>query len=113
RVFVLLHLYISSFLLYIMAMPRTLLAKKLNTMFSGLAFDILTPPDEKMGDYSVNIPFLLAKHEKTDPFKKAEQLAEELKADGELCLVFSKIEAAKPGYVNFTIHEDHLRNSIK
>lgn len=66
-----------------------------------------------MGDYSTNIPFLVARKEKTDPFKKAEEIAEELRNDAELAHVFSKIEPARPGYVNLTINTSYLQNSIK
>lgn len=94
-------------------MVSNLLRQKLAKRFSKLSFDILTPPDDKMGDYSTNLAFALAKKEGKDPIKVGEELAAELSRDKELSDIFEKIEAVKPGFVNFYFKDDFLRKQLK
>jgi len=60
-------------------------------------FDIQHPPDEKMGDYSVNAPFLLAGKLKKNPAEIAKIMLDEL--DSELIESASQIK----GFINFRL----------
>jgi len=93
-------------------MVKNLLRQKLEAKFSGLDFDILVPPDDKMGDYSTNIAFVLAKKESRDPIKAGEALASELSKDKDLAGVFEKIEAVRPGFVNFFLKKEFIRKQL-
>lgn len=79
---------------------------------SGAEFDILTPPDSSLGDYSINAAFVIAKFEKRNPKEVGEELAEKLMADEQLSEMFEKIEFVAPGYVNFHLKKYFLYNQL-
>ncbi|OGN02334.1 MAG: arginine--tRNA ligase [Candidatus Yanofskybacteria bacterium RIFCSPHIGHO2_01_FULL_42_12] len=104
-------------------MVKSLLRQKLQDKFSGVSFDVLVPPDDKMGDYSTNIAFVLAtrpSHKATegkekkgeDPMKVGEELASELSRDKDLAGVFQKVEAVRPGFVNFFLKKEFLQKQL-
>src|SRR3989344_3708253 len=99
-------------------MIKDLLRQKLEAKFPGVGFDILVPPNYKMGDYSTNVAFVLAtrpSHKATEgkekeglpaqagrgPMEVGEELASELSKDKGLAGIFEKIEVIKPGFINF------------
>ncbi|MBN1694922.1 arginine--tRNA ligase [candidate division WOR-3 bacterium] len=63
-------------------------------------FDIQHPPDEKMGDYSVNAPFLLANKLKKSPNDIAKTILDEI--DSEIIESASQIK----GFINFRIKKE-------
>jgi arginyl-tRNA synthetase len=63
-------------------------------------FDIQHPPDEKMGDYSVNAPFLLANKLKKSPKDIAKTILDEI--DSEIIESVSQIK----GFINFRIKKE-------
>jgi len=63
-------------------------------------FDIQHPPDEKMGDYSVNAPFLLANKLKKNPKDIAKTILDEI--DSEIIESASQIK----GFINFRIKKE-------
>jgi arginyl-tRNA synthetase len=65
-----------------------------------VAFDIQHPPDEKMGDYSVNAPFLLANKLKKSPKDIAKTILDEI--DSEIIESASQIK----GFINFRIKKE-------
>ena len=73
-------------------MVKNLLKKIISNEYNT-DFDILTPPDPKMGDYSVNLAFILAKKEKKNPKELSEELAAKFSKSNELSRYFGKIEA--------------------
>ena len=93
-------------------MVKRLLQQKLEDKFPGLNFDVLIPPDEKMGDYSANIAFALAKKEDKNPLKAGEEMAAALSKDKDLAGIFEKIEAVKPGFVNFFLKKEFLQSKL-
>ncbi|HOO55639.1 MAG TPA: arginine--tRNA ligase [bacterium] len=66
-----------------------------------------TPKNKAYGHYSCNIPFMLAKLLKKSPFEIATDFARKLD-DGS----FEKIEAVKPGFINFSLKNETLQNVI-
>jgi len=110
-------------------MVKDILKQKLQIRFPGVGFDILVPPNDKMGDYSTNVAFVLAtrpSHKATEgkekeglpaqagkgPMEVGEELASELSKDKDLAGIFEKIEAVKPGFVNFFLKDDFLRKKL-
>ncbi|OGN03181.1 MAG: arginine--tRNA ligase [Candidatus Yanofskybacteria bacterium RIFCSPHIGHO2_01_FULL_43_42] len=94
-------------------MVKRLLKQKLEKYFPGVDFDILVPPDDKMGDYSTNVAFVLAKKEGKDPMKVGEELAVDLRKDRDLIGIFEKIEVVKPGFVNFFLGKEFLQKQLE
>lgn len=74
------------------------------------------PENTDFGDYSTNVAMVLAKELKTNPMELAKKLKNEL-AGNELSFknetltypIFEKIEAEKPGFVNFHLSEEFLK----
>ena len=94
-------------------MVKDLLERKIADNLPGLSFDVLIPPDGKMGDYSTNAAFALAKKEGKDSISAGDELVNALKKDKELADIFEKIEVAKPGYVNFFLSEKFLKKQLE
>lgn len=121
-------------------MIKKWLKNKISEHYPDLEFDVLTPPDDKMGDYSTNIAFALARANRrnmegaeesldrsdqystgqtgktTKTIKNAEELARELATelskDKELSGIFGKIEAVKPGFVNLFLKKEFLQRQL-
>jgi arginyl-tRNA synthetase len=68
-----------------------------NLFDEEIGFDIQHPPDEKMGDYSVNAPFLLAGKLKKNPAEIAKKMLDEV--DSEIIESASQIK----GFINFRL----------
>ncbi len=93
-------------------MIKSWLKEKISSKFPDIEFDILTPPDDKMGDYSVNLAFILAKREKTSPMNAGKNLIGEFSGDKEFGKKFSKIELVPSGFINFYLSKDFLKTSL-
>src|SRR3989344_5125979 len=95
-------------------MVRSMLKQKIENKFPGTDFDILVPPNPKMGDYSTNLAFAIAeaRNKTENPEEIAEKLVAELKQDRDLADIFEKIEAVKPGFINFYFSDDFLRSKL-
>lgn len=65
---------------------------------------------EKFGHYSSNIALILGKEKGKEPMKLAEEFAEAL--IGKHSDFFEKIEAAKPGFLNFWLRREHFVSLI-
>ena len=89
------------------------LTSKIKEYYPDSEFDILIPPDSKMGDYSVNLAFVLAKKNGTSPIEEGQKIVEKFKADREFSDRFGEINFINPGFVNLKLAEDFLRDSIK
>ena len=102
-------------------MVKGLLKQKIEFRFPGAGFDVLIPPSfakasegkPDLGDYSTNMAFVLAKKDGKDPMEVGEKLATELSKDKDLAGVFEKIEAVKPGFVNFFLKREFLWEKLK
>lgn len=76
-----------------------------------LEFKIEIPPRKELGDYASNIAILYARKLSRNPLDLAEQIATKVKElDKEE--VLKKIEVAKPGFINFTLTDSFLQNSL-
>src|SRR3989344_103654 len=94
-------------------MIKRWLKDKIQEYYPDTEFDVLVPPDDKMGDYSINLAFVLAKKNGTNPIEEGEKLVERFKADREFSDRFGSIEFVGPGFVNLKLASDFLKDSIK
>jgi len=100
-------------------MLKKWLEQQISGKFPKVEFDILIPPDGKLGDYSTNIAFVLAKKwdsrrlKKKDPSKIGDDLVREFSEDKEFKKIFKKIEFVKPGFINFYFSDGFLKNTLK
>jgi len=60
------------------------------------------------GDYATNIALILAKKEKKNPMETAEEIKTKIKSE-----LFGKIEVAKPGFINFFLKPEFLRDNLR
>ncbi len=93
-------------------MVKDLLKSIISKEYPGVGFDILIPPDEKLGDYSTNLAFVLAKKENKNPADIGGELAAKFLGNKQLKEIFAKIEFVGPGFVNFTLSDYFLRESL-
>src|SRR3989338_7016477 len=84
------------------------LGNKIKEFYPDVDFDVLMPPDERLGDYSVNLPFVLAKKNKKNPLDMGKEIIKKLTQDKEFQQYFSKIEFAGSGFINFYLADEFL-----
>lgn len=71
---------------------------------------LLEHPNEiEYGDYSTNVAMVLAKKEKKNPKKLAEEIVKNIADDSDI----EKVEIAGPGFINFHLSRDFFTNSLK
>src|SRR3989344_9226357 len=92
-------------------MVKSWLRKEISGKFPDIEFDILTPPDDKMGDYSINLAFVLAKKNKEDLRVVAKQIIGDLMKDDKFKRIVS-ITGEKNGFINFYINEGYLKKLL-
>ncbi len=90
---------------------KSWLKNKIQELYPDVDFDVLVPPDEKLGDYSVNLAFVLAKKDKKNPSQVGAELIEQFSENKEFKKYFNKIELAG-GFVNFFLDQEFLRGQI-
>ena len=71
-------------------------------------FSIEVPSEKSHGDYSVNVALILAKKSVKNPVELAKLIKDKVKSD-----LFSKIEIAGPGFINFFIKDEYMRNQLE
>ncbi|MBI5400114.1 arginine--tRNA ligase [Candidatus Saganbacteria bacterium] len=76
-----------------------------------LDFVVNIPPQPHLGDYATNVSLIAAKRLGRNPWQIAEQLAASLK-NLDKNNIFTRIEAAKPGFVNFFLTDTYLQGII-
>ncbi|MEK7464580.1 MAG: arginine--tRNA ligase, partial [Patescibacteria group bacterium] len=77
-----------------------------------LEINVNVPEEDRLGHYSTNVAFKLAKERKKNPFAVAHNIAEELHkiiSEG----IFHHIEVAEPGFINFWISEKALQSELQ
>ncbi|OGN01918.1 MAG: arginine--tRNA ligase [Candidatus Yanofskybacteria bacterium RIFCSPLOWO2_02_FULL_43_10] len=102
-------------------MVKEWLRKKISSKFPDIEFDILTPPSfakasegkPDLGDYSVNLAFIVAKRDGISPMEAGKNLIGEFSGDKEFSKKFSKIQFVPPGFINFYLSEEFLRLSLE
>ena len=79
-------------------------------LYPGVYFDVLIPPDTKMGDYSTNIAFILAKKDGKKPVDVANEIKEKLESKemNSVCTV----EVASNGFLNFYLKHEFLQKQL-
>ncbi|MBI2676343.1 MAG: arginine--tRNA ligase [Candidatus Yanofskybacteria bacterium] len=65
------------------------------------------------GDYSSNLPLVLAGEKQASPMSAGEEILSDLKKDKKFSKLFSKIELAKPGFINFYLADEVLREELQ
>jgi arginyl-tRNA synthetase len=75
---------------------------------SKIDFKVERPKDESNGDFASNIALVLSKKLNKNPYDLALEIAKKIKATEE----FDKIEAVKPGFINFYLSQKYLQNQV-
>ena len=88
------------------------LKQKISEHYPVSDFDVLTPPDDKMGDYSTNLAFTLARANHRNAEEVGTELVGKFRQDKGLGDIFDRIESAQPGFINFYLKEDFLRKQL-
>ena len=78
----------------------------------GLDFSVDIPRHKGLGDYATNVALLAAKKLSKNPLQFADEVAAEIKELDQGKLI-KNIEVAKPGFINFTLADDFLCQTIK
>lgn len=93
-------------------MIKVWLKDKIQQYYPDFEFEVLIPPDEKMGDYSVNLAFVLAKKNGTSPADEGKKILKKFLADREFGERFGSIEFAAPGFVNLFLKKEFLHEQL-
>jgi len=91
-------------------MFRDWLHATLTRLHPGHLFDVLVPPDPSMGDFSVNLAFVLAKSQKKNPREVAQSLCDALSGEG--AEMIERCEVAGPGFVNIFLKDSWLQEQF-
>ena len=89
---------------------KQILKEELAHLTDGLSFDVLTPPDPKLGDYSTNAAFILGKKEGKKPVDVASEMKEKL-ANSHIATMFD-IQVAPNGFLNFFAKLEFLQKQL-
>ena len=73
------------------------------------SFSIERSKKKEWGDLSTNLPFLLSSVSQTSPAKISEELISSLSEED----LFSRVEYAPPGFINFSLSFSYLKESLK
>jgi len=74
----------------------------------GLSFLVEIPGEKNNGDYSTSVALVLAKKLGKNPREVAEDIKNKISSG-----LFSKVEVAGPGFINFFIAEKYLQEQLK
>ncbi|HIE32839.1 MAG TPA: arginine--tRNA ligase, partial [Thermodesulfobacteriaceae bacterium] len=75
-----------------------------------LPFKVEPPREEAFGDYATNAALVLAGRLKRPPRELADELAGKLSTRADL---FSKVEVAGPGFINFFVAPGYWQSVVK
>lgn len=67
-----------------------------------------SPKDSNFGDYSTNVSLEISKLIKENPIKVAQRITDNLNVD-----IYSKVEIASPGFINFYIKEEIFKKELQ
>ncbi len=84
---------------------------RLNPRLSASIVEVFAPENEKFGHYSTNVALKLAKTLKKNPMEIAKDISSKFKI--QTLKLFSKIEVAAPGFINFWLSEKYLIAGLK
>jgi arginyl-tRNA synthetase len=88
------------------------LKNTIKELYPDVDFDVLTPPNPEMGDYSVNLAFVLAKKDGRTPIEVGGELVNEFSKHKKIKEYFDRIEFVGPGFINFYLSEKFLKEEI-
>src|ERR1700690_2458538 len=74
-----------------------------------VGFKVEFPKDKSNGDLASNIALVLSKNLNKPPFELANEISEKLQKLDD----FEKVEAVKPGFINFYFSKKYLSNELK
>jgi arginyl-tRNA synthetase len=74
-------------------------------------FTVEIPENKEYGDYATNIALILAKQQGKNPVELAREIIS--KSEIRNSKLFEKIEVAGPGFINFYLKQEFLREQIK
>jgi arginyl-tRNA synthetase len=77
-----------------------------------IKFTVERPEFSDHGDFATNAALVATKVFKKNPMEIADELVIELKKEKSVLEIVNKIEAVKPGFVNFFLSKDFLRKSV-
>ena len=92
--------------------------EKINSILVDLAseagvkdvnFLVEIPKDQRNGDFSSNVALVLSKKLNSNPFELAQGIVKKIQDKFE----FEKIEAVKPGFINFYLSPKYLQDQVK
>src|SRR3989339_1039567 len=75
------------------------------------SFKLDIPPRKDLGDYASNIPILAAHRLSRNPLELAKEIADKITAQDNH-QIFSRIEAVKPGFINFFISDSYIQQNV-
>jgi arginyl-tRNA synthetase len=90
---------------------KELQKKKTFPVFELPKTKIEHPEDKRYGDYSTNVAMQVSKSIKKSPMEIAELLTSKLRVIDSSFL--GRVEAAKPGFINFFLKKEYLQKEIK
>ncbi|MFA6549249.1 MAG: arginine--tRNA ligase [Candidatus Margulisiibacteriota bacterium] len=76
---------------------------------TGFKLDI--SPRKELGDYASNLPIVAARRLSRNPLELAKEIADKITAQDNQHL-FSRIEAVKPGFINFFLSDNYIQKNI-
>jgi len=99
-------------------MVKEAIKKQITGVLSGLGIEnpsasIEIPSDTEHGDYSSNVGLVYAKKLKKNPMEVAERIAQLCRGKKSFALAFGKIEAVRPGFINFYLSKEYLIQEIE
>src|SRR5579871_5337908 len=80
---------------------------------SNLSINLETPTDLSHGDYTTNIAFQASKILKKSPMEVAEEIAKRFASSSLDEQTVDKVEAVKPGFVNFSLSNKELGRNLQ
>lgn len=75
-------------------------------------FSVEYPKQKEFGDYASNAAMILAKRLNKSPMEIAGKLADKIKKDEKTKELLSKVEIAKPGFINFSLSDECLVSNL-
>lgn len=94
-------------------MFRERLIEIVNAKWPGHLWDVQAPPDPKMGDYSVNLAFALAKTEHRPVLDVARDIVGFIHENEELSVSVAKTDVIAPGFVNIYLAPSYLQEELR
>lgn len=88
---------------------KNIIRKTIGKTISLQKLQVLEPKEEEFGDYSTNIAFVLAKIKK----QSSQDVAQKLTKEWQKSKLFTKVEIAGGGFVNFFLNQEYVQGKLK